>query len=165
MTATAWKERGFVGRQTKTIFPLNFNELMRGCMGWSAETVSVMKSRDFASSYIYFSSLLMIKWSSPKSSLASFSFLGDVLITVTCSPKALPSLTAMCPKLPSPTTPRDFPGSVIWRYFMGLYTVIPTHSKGPAASSCNAVLLVRESHHGILKKDRSKLYGFSAQIT
>uniref|UniRef100_A0A8R7TCV7 Uncharacterized protein n=1 Tax=Triticum urartu TaxID=4572 RepID=A0A8R7TCV7_TRIUA len=89
---------------------------------------------------ICLSSVLRTKSSALRLSLASRSLAGDVLMTVTLSPNALPNLTATWPSPPSPTTPSRRPGSPssIPCCFMGLYTVIPAHSSGAAASSGRA---------------------------
>ena len=104
----------------------------RGC---SAETVSSMKSRLLFAFANCSGFVLIMKSSAPKRCLASSSFEGEVLITVTWCPNAFPNLTAKCPSPPKPTTPIFFPpvATRSWS-FKGLNTVIPAHSRGAAAS-------------------------------
>lgn len=79
--------------------------------------------------------VLMMKSSAPKRCRASFSFEGEVLMTVTWCPNALPNLIATCPSPPSPTIPIRFPvDSCNLSSIIGVYTVIPAHSNGAAAS-------------------------------
>ncbi|GJN26480.1 hypothetical protein PR202_gb14412 [Eleusine coracana subsp. coracana] len=67
--------------------------------------------------------------------MASSSFSGDVLITVTLIPNAFANLTATCPSPPRPITPTLLPGSFSPWYFIGVYTVIPAQSSGAPPSS------------------------------
>lgn len=78
--------------------------------------------------------VLTRKSSAPKRFRASISFEGEVLMTVTWSPKAFPNLTATWPKPPRPTTPSFFPGWSMLCRFIGANTVIPAHNSGAAAS-------------------------------
>ncbi|MCY1367885.1 hypothetical protein D9M69_548370 [compost metagenome] len=68
-------------------------------------------------------------WLAPRAR-ASSALAGDVVITVTSAPSATPSLTAMCPRPPRPTTARRVPWLTPWRR-SGLQTVMPAHSSGP----------------------------------
>uniref|UniRef100_A0A0A9DN20 Uncharacterized protein n=1 Tax=Arundo donax TaxID=35708 RepID=A0A0A9DN20_ARUDO len=126
---------GLDGAPTTTICPSGFSSASSGVIGCHADTVSMMPSMVPVAAFICSASRLTKNSSAPRCSSASWRLPGDVLMTVTFMPNALPNLTATWPRPPSPTTPRCLPASFRpWR-IIGLYTVTPAQSSGAVRSS------------------------------
>ncbi|MNY03422.1 hypothetical protein D3C86_1360390 [compost metagenome] len=94
---------GLDGTPTQIIVPSVLSRdkyILKSC---SAETVSRIKSNVPIAALTCASSVVTTKLWAPNF-LASSSFLGDVLSTVTSAPNATPNLTAIWPNPPRPNT-------------------------------------------------------------
>uniref|UniRef100_A0A7C9DB75 Uncharacterized protein n=1 Tax=Opuntia streptacantha TaxID=393608 RepID=A0A7C9DB75_OPUST len=91
----AGSSSGLSGAPTITSFPWDFNRSISGSRGCTADTVSIMPSIVPLAACISSGSRLARKESAPRRLIASSFLLGEVLITVTLAPKALPNLSAI----------------------------------------------------------------------